>query len=68
MLLCREHLKAEPAVVLVKNFPETGPQVKFSSDRLVELGIKLGTPGYKASDLFTTPRRLLKMFLDVPWK
>ena len=27
-------------------------------DRLVEPGIQLGTPGYKASDLSTTQRRL----------
>ena len=36
-----------------------GPQfIKVSSDRLGEQGIKLGTPGYKASDLSSTPRRL----------
>ena len=32
---------------------ETGPQLRFSSDRLEESGIKLGTPGYKASGLST---------------
>ena len=36
----------------------TGPQFKVSSDRLGEPGIELRTPGYKASDLSTTPRRL----------
>ena len=30
-----------------------------SSDRLEELKIKLGTPGYKASGLTTTPRQCL---------
>ena len=36
--------------------PETVPQLKFSSDRLVEPGFELGTPGYMVSDLSFTPR------------
>ena len=63
----------------LKTFLRTGPRLKVSSDRLVEPGVELGTPGlkpdlpadkvslgrvlirlgYKASDLFTSPRRLL---------
>ena len=37
---------------------ETGPRLKVSSDRLLEPGIKLRNPGYKVSDLSTTPLRL----------
>ena len=37
---------------------KTWPWLKVSSDRLGELGIKLRTLGYKASDLSTTPRQL----------
>ena len=49
--LCRVHPKAQPAVVMVKNAPETGTQHKASADRPVELGIELGNPEYKANDL-----------------
>ena len=37
---------------------ETGTQVRFSSDRLEEPGIKLGTPRYKATGLSTTLQQL----------
>ena len=37
---------------------KTGPGLKVSSNRLGEPGIELRTPGYKASELSTTPRRL----------
>ena len=37
---------------------EDANQFKVSSYRLVEPGIKLGTPGYKTSDLSTTPWQL----------
>ena len=37
---------------------KTGPLLKVSSDRLGELGIEFRTPGYKVSDLSTTPQRL----------
>ena len=33
-----------------------GAQPKVLSDRLVKPGIELGTPGYKAGDISTTPR------------
>ena len=40
----REYAKAQPAGVLVlKSSQKTGPQLKDSSDRLVEPGIELGT-------------------------
>ena len=39
---------------------ETGQVLRVSSDRQEEPGIELGTPGYKASGLSTTPRWLLK--------
>ena len=39
---------------------KTGPRLNVSIDRLGETRIELGTPGYKASDLSTTPRRLTK--------
>ena len=38
-----------------KAFQKMGPRLKISSDRLGEPEIKLRTPGYKASDLSTTP-------------
>ena len=38
---------------------ETVPGFGVSSNRLDEMGIELGTPGYKTSGLFTTPRLLL---------
>ena len=38
---------------------ETVPEFRFSSNRLDESGIELGTPGYKACGLSTTPQRLL---------
>ena len=50
LFLCREHPKAQPTVVLVSNVPDTAPQLKVSSDILVEPGIELRTPGYKARD------------------
>ena len=34
---------------------KTGPHLKVSSDGLGEPGIELGTPGYKANCLSTTP-------------
>ena len=41
-----EHLKAQLAVVLIKKTSQkTGPQLKVSSDILVEPGIELGTLG-----------------------
>ena len=40
-------------------FKRPRDRATVSSDRLVELGIELGTLGYKATDLSTTPRRLL---------
>ena len=49
-----EHPKAQPAVVLIYNVT-----AEFSSDRLVVPGIELEIPGYNASDLSSTPRRLL---------
>ena len=44
-------------MVLVKNVQESGPRLKVSPDRLVEPGIEIRTPGFKASVLSTTPRR-----------
>ena len=45
------------AVVLVlKRLRRWRPQFKVSSHRLGEPGIKLKTPGYKASHLSTLPR------------
>ena len=38
----REHPKAQQAVVLVKTSQNTGPQLKVSSDRLVEPVASLG--------------------------
>ena len=38
--------------------------VIVSSDRLEELGIKLGAPGYKVSGLSTTPQWIL----GISWK
>ena len=35
--------KAKAVLVLFKNLPETEAQAIVSSDRLVELGVKLGT-------------------------
>ena len=56
----REHPYAQPAVVLVfRATQKTGPGRKVSSNRLGDSGIELGSPGYKASDLSTTPRQLL---------
>ena len=37
-----------------KTSQKMGLQLKVSSDRLVELEIELGTPGYKVGDLSTT--------------
>ena len=34
--------------------------LKVSSDRLEKPGIECGTPGYKETDLSTTPLQLLK--------
>ena len=47
---------------------EMGPWLRVSSNRLEEPGIKLGTPGYKASVFSTTPQGLLlwpKKVVDV---
>ena len=44
---------------------ETGPYLRVSSDRLDEPKIELGTPGYKASGLSTTPWRLLFWSLEI---
>ena len=41
-----EHPKAQPAEILVLNVTETWSWLKVSSDRLVDLGIKLRTCGY----------------------
>ena len=38
---------------------ETGPQLRITPDRMEEVGIELGTPGYKVIDLSTTTLRLL---------
>ena len=38
---------------------KVGPCLKVSSDRLGKLGIEFETPGYKASDLSTTPQQLI---------
>ena len=43
-----------------------GAQLRVSSDRLGGAGIELGTHGYKASDLSTTPWQLLKFGLNWP--
>ena len=49
--------KAQPAVILVlKRLRRRGHSL-VSSNRLGEPGIELRTPGYKGSDLFTTPPR-----------
>ena len=51
--------QAQPGVVLVfKVSQKVEPRLKVSSNRLVKTGLELGTPGYKASDLSTTPGRL----------
>ena len=42
----------------LKASQKTGQRFKVLFDRLGEPEIELGTPGYKASDLSTTPRRL----------
>ena len=42
-----------------KTSQKTGPQLKVSSDRLVERGIERRSPGYKGSDLSTTKGRPL---------
>ena len=39
----------------------TGSQLRVLSDRLEEPGIKIGTTGYKASGLSTTPWRPLDL-------
>ena len=59
----REHPKAQPAVVLVLNVSEDGPQLEGSSYRLGESGIELETPRYKAKDLPTRPRQWV---LNIP--
>ena len=42
-------------------FPTLNRELNILSDRLVEQGIGLGTPGYKASDLSTTVHWLLNI-------
>ena len=48
-----------------KESQKTEARLKVSSDRRGEPGIELGTPGYKASDLSTTPRRLTVFIIFV---
>ena len=58
MFYVLERPKAHQQWLWFKKSQKTGARLRVSSDRLGEPGIELGTLGYIASGLCTTPRRL----------